>query len=154
MNQLINQFAQDSRKFMPDSVKRQQLLPIVIGFAVAAFFPVAESKEFSPELHFNQHIRPSLMTRLSRLNEDMVFDITRAKDAAKACHTMRHRIFNQVPVAYTGGVENTIFGLAFGLSNLIVPADFECLAQHNVEVSEMYCRAITMIRNLTETGVL
>lgn len=154
MNQLLVTLGQDARRFVPDAAVRQQVLPIVIGFSLTAFFGVSQDKEMSPDMYFNSNIRPAIARQISCMNEDLVFDVKRALEAAKACYTVRYRIVNQDPVAYMGGAEYSLFGLAFGMANVLNVSDYEVLAKHNVEVSELYCRTIACIRDMKAKSVL
>lgn len=154
MNQQVVAEGQKVRRLIPDTQVRQHLLPWAIGFALAAHFKIEKDDDVPSDLEFNQNIRPYLATQLSKLNEDMTFDIACAIKAAKACHTIRSRMFHQVPMAYAGGREFDFFALAFGLVNVVPVETYKCMQEHAVAMSDVYSSFLLLVRDLKATNYL
>lgn len=151
MNKEVTQVALSAARMIPDAQVRHTLLPYLVGFAVCTLHTVQNDEnpeQATAQARFNELVRPELARQLSVINEDMVFDINTAIQAAQAFYRLRYGIVNQCSTLYAGGVEFDVFAIMFGFSGLLPVPVYECMKLHSPQAAHVYTSLVLLARKL------
>lgn len=144
----IQEFAKTTSMLIPDTMDRRVVLPYLVGFAVGNFLSVPATGERSAMTDFNNQHLTSVGTVLSRLNEEFIFDVNVAVEAARSMFLIRWRIVHGEPIDFAINPEFDLLSTLVGVNTLLPLNVHENMKKINVGCVRVYANARAMIDKL------
>lgn len=147
-NLKIQEFDRNSKLLLPDTNKRRQVLPTIVGLAIGSFLPVKQGHELTPQTCFADAHAGNVSRVVSFLNEQLLLDVPTALESARAMYIVRHRIVNGEPCDFAANPEFDFLATAIGLAPIMPVETYVAIKETGLSAAKVLSMAKNMIHDL------
>jgi len=148
----IQEFAGKASLMLPDTVKRRLILPVLVGMAIGNHLVPKIGNELNPLTVFADAHAGNVGRTVSFLNEELLFDVPAACEAARMMFLLRSRILNGDACDYNVNPEFDFLATAMGIAPIMSVEVWDAIKETGLSAARVLQLANLLIGKLRDSG--